>query len=116
MSIKTFFIIIFLLCVAAVSISAQAECPPDKVCISPAAAQKALADADTVKAQKAEIAGLKQAVEDMRKLLNDMRIEFARVSGETTALRQNAVSDRAIMEILVKNTKKRCAPLSILCL
>lgn len=89
------------------------DCPPDKVCISPAAAKQALEDSDTVKAQETEIKGLKQAIEDFRKTLNDMRIEFARVSGENTALKQNAVSDRAIMEILLKNAKKRCAPLSI---
>jgi len=91
-------------------------CPPDKVCISPEAARQALEDSDTVKFQKTEIATLKQAVEDFRKELNNMRIEFARASGENTALKQNAVSDRAIIEILLKNSKKRCAPFSILCL
>lgn len=117
MSIKPLFIIAFLIYVCAVNISAQTvECPPDKVCISPEAARQALEDSDTVKAQKAEIATLRQAIEDFRKELNNMRIEFARVSGEATALKQNAVSDRAIIDILVKNSRKRCAPFSILCL
>jgi hypothetical protein len=42
-----------------------------------------------------------------------MRIEFARVSGENTALKQNAVSDRAIIDLLLKNTRKKCQPLSV---
>lgn len=111
---------IALLFVFVVTASAQSavssECPPDKVCISPEAARQALEDSDTVKFQKTEITTLKQAVEDFRKELNNMRIEFARVSGEATALKQNAVSDRAIIDILVKHSRKRCAPFSILCL
>lgn len=91
----------------------QTDCPADKVCISREAAKQALEDSDLVKAQKAEIAVLNQAIDDFRKELNSMRIEFARVSGEATALRQNAVSDRAIIDLLLKNSKKRCAPLSI---
>jgi len=89
------------------------ECPQDMVCITRDAALKALADADRVKALESEVKVKDTAIADFRKELNDMRIEFARVSGENTAIKQNAVSDRAIIELLLKNTKKRCLPLSI---
>ena len=107
------FITIFLLA-GVVGVSAQAnDCPADKVCLSRAAAQKALVDADTVKAQAAEIAVLKQALLDEKLVAVKLKIEFAEKSGELTALKQNAVSDRAIIDLLLKNTKKKCLPLSI---
>lgn len=101
----------------AISASAQ-DCPSPQGCVlvTREAALKALADSDRVVALEAEIKVKDQALVDQKKITDDMRIEFARVSGENTALKQNAVSDRAIMEILVKNSRKRCAPLSILCL
>jgi hypothetical protein len=100
-------------------VAAQADegvrvpCPADKVCISREAALKALADADQVKADAVAIVGYKQAIDDLKELLNKMRIEFAETSGELTAVKQNAVSDRAIIDLLLKSTKKKCLPLSI---
>lgn len=85
----------------AFSVHAQ-DCPPDKVCLSREAALKALADADRVKALEAEIKVKDQAYADLGKLLNDMRVEFARCSGETTILKQRAVSDAAMIELLSK--------------
>ncbi len=83
------------------SVHAQ-DCPADKVCISREAALKALADADRVKALEAEIKIKDQSYADLGKLLNDMRVEFARCSGETTILKQRAVSDAAMIELLSK--------------
>jgi len=77
------------------------------VCISPEAARKALVDADTVKAQAEQIKVLEQAVKDAQDNTHKMAIEFARVSGENTALRQNDVSNRAIMEVLLKNSRPK---------
>ena len=91
----------------------QAECPSGMICLTREAAQKALEAGDKAKALEAELATQKQAYEKMRDALNDMRIQFASVSGENTALKQNAVSDRAIIEVLLKATKKKCFPLSI---
>lgn len=111
---KSLFLCTMILCVNILCISGQTvDCPVDKVCISPEAARKALADADTVDAQKKEIAVKDQAIADLKKLLDDMRINFAAISGENTALKQNAVSDRAIIEVLLKNTRKKCLPLTI---
>lgn len=91
-----------------IAASAQAaECPANLVCISREAALKALADADEVKALRAEVKVKDQGFEDLRKELNRIRIEFAEKSGENTALKQNAVSDRAIIDLLLKNVKPR---------
>lgn len=87
---------------AAQTVAAQTSCPPDLVCITRDAALKALADADRVKALEAEIKVKDQAYADLGKLLNDMRVEFARCSGETTILKQRAVSDAAMIELLSK--------------
>lgn len=106
---------VFLVALGAFASSAQGqtECPADKVCISREAALKALADADRVKALESEILVKDKAIEDFRDELNKMRIEFARVSGEATALKSNAVRDAALIELLLKYTKKKCLPLSI---
>ena len=93
--------------------NAQTECPADKVCLSPEAARAAIVAGDTVKAQQIELAAKEKAIADMRDELNKMRIEFARTSGELTATKQNAVSDRAIIELLLKSTKKKCFPFSL---
>ena len=85
----------------------QTECPADKVCISPAAARQALVDSDTVKAQQTQIAAQDQAIADLKTELNNMRVRFAEVSGEATALRQNAVSDRAIITVLLQSVRPK---------
>ena len=87
--------------------------PSGYLCVPRAVGVKALEDADTRKALEAENTVLKQALQDERADKNTIKIEFARVSGENTALKQNAVSDRAIIDLLLKNTRKKCLPLSI---
>jgi len=87
--------------------NAQTEGPPDKVCISREAAVKAVADAKTVDAQKVEIDALNKAIADYKQQLNDMRIQFAEMSGEATILKQRAVSDAAMIQLLVQNVKKK---------
>jgi len=91
----------------------QTQCPENMVCISPAAARKALVDADTVKAQAEQIKALEQAVKDAQDNTHKMAIEFAKVSGELTATKQNAISDRAIIDLLLKSAKKKCMPFSV---
>lgn len=88
-------------------------CPADKVCVSRAVAEKALVDAETVKAQGAQIEALKKALDDEKDVANKLKIEFAEKSGELTALKQNAVSDRAIIDLLLKQVRKKCMPLSV---
>jgi hypothetical protein len=100
------FLVAFVLFV--VTSSAQSvDCPPDKVCISREAALKAVADGDTVKAQTAEIAAKDKAFADLLAELNKMRAQFAEVSGENTALKQQQVRTDAIIDLLLKNVKPK---------
>tara|TARA_R110000868_G_scaffold400075_1_gene674221 strand:- start:145 stop:489 length:345 start_codon:yes stop_codon:yes gene_type:complete len=102
-------LIIIFLC-AVVSVKAQtSDCPSPQGCIliTREAALKALADADRVKALEAEVKIKDTAFDGQKALLNQMRIDFAAASGELTALKQNAVSDRAIIDILLKNVRPR---------
>lgn len=89
------------------------ECPADKVCISREAAIKAVETSKERDALKEQIKAEQQAVEDMRKELNEMRVKFAAASGELSGLKQNAVQDRAIIEVLLKSQKKKCLPFSV---
>lgn len=100
---------------AAMSLQAQTDCPSPRGCslVTREVMEKALADADKVKAQEAEIKVKDAAIESFRDELNKMRIEFARVSGEATGLKTNAVRDAAIIELLLKYTKKKCLPFSV---
>ncbi len=104
---KKICLIIICLFAVTVGVNAQTDCPPDRVCITRDAALKAIADADRVKALEAEIVVKDQAFADQKDLLNKMRIEFAEKSGELTALKQNDVSNRAIIDILLKNVRPK---------
>lgn len=105
-----------LLC--AITSNAQDVCPSPNGCalVTREVLAQALKDSDAVKALTIETTALKQALNDQKKVTDDMRLEFANVSGQNTELRQHAVETRAIIKILVENSRKRCAPLSILCL
>lgn len=83
------------------------ECPPDMVCISREAAQKALEAGDKAKALEAELKANQEAYTKLKDTLNEMRVEFARTSGELTAIKQQAVRDAAIIEMLLQQTKKK---------
>ena len=103
----------FIIFLASFTAYSQDRCAEGMVCISADAARAALEAGDKAKALETENAVLKQAVRDAQDNTQKMAIEFARVSGENTALKQNAVSDRAIIELLLKSTKKKCFPLSV---
>jgi nitrogen fixation/metabolism regulation signal transduction histidine kinase len=100
-------ILLLLLCGTFHVAGQTVECPVDKVCITREAAIKAINDGDMVVAQKAELAVKDQAIADLKELLNKMRIEYAETKGELTAVKQNAVSDRAIIDILLKNVRPK---------
>jgi phage shock protein A len=77
------------------------------VCISREAAIKSLQDADTVEAQKKQIAVLDQAILDLKAEIVKAQIELAKVVGEKTGLEKNAIRDAAIIEMLLQNVKKK---------
>lgn len=90
------------------AVSAQvADCPANFVCITRQAAEKFIVLDETVKAQTAEIATLKQGNADYKDLLNKMRVEYAEKVGENTALKQNDISNRAIIDLLLKQVRPK---------
>lgn len=87
--------------------------PAGKLCVSRAVGEAALVADDKIKALEAELKARDEAAAIQRKALDDMRLEYVKASTEVTTLKQNAVSDRAIIELLLKNTKRKCLPFSI---
>jgi hypothetical protein len=104
---KGLIIIALVLTTCIVGYAQSTDCPVDKVCISPEAARKGINDASENVALKAQAAATEKALSDMRDELNKMRIEFASKVGENTALKQNAVQDRAIIEVLLKSIRPK---------
>ena len=99
-------VLIIAVLIAGFAFTANAQ-EPEMVSITVQQARQALVDADTVKAQAEQIKTLTEAVNAQKLITADVKIEFARVSGEATALRQNEVANRAILEYAIKNTKKK---------
>lgn len=112
---KTCAAILLLIFACAISAHSQAasDCPSNMVCISAEAARTALKNADLVEAQKTEIGVLTQAIEDYKKLAADLKIEIAKAVGEKTQLESQLVRYNAIIDLLLKNTKRKCYPFSI---
>ena len=81
--------------------------PEGYLCLPRAIAVKALEDSDARKALEAQVKAQDEAYDKLKDTLNDMRVEFARVSGEASILKQRAVSDAALIELLVKNSRKK---------
>lgn len=104
------------------------ECPANRVCISREAAQKAVETAAERDALRIEVQALKDAIngreaigdkpyiKGYKDIINECKVEFARVSGEYSGFKQGAVRVDAAFDTAIKNTRKKCSPLSILCL
>lgn len=105
-------IFIFSLLLFAGSAVAQ-ECPQNLVCISREAAIQAVENADKVKALEAEGKVKDQAIADQKEVISKLKIEYAEKVGENIALKQAEVSNRAIIELLLKSTKRKCLPFSV---
>ena len=110
---KCLFIAIFSVAAVVQAAAQSSSCPVGFVCISPEAARKALTDSDTVKAQSVELAAKDIAIADLQKELNTMRIELSKAVGEKTGSEQMVVRLTAIIDVLLKSTKKKCMPLSV---
>ena len=101
-------IITTLILFAAIAGHAQAECPPDKVCISREAAITAVQNAAKVVALEKEGEAKDKAIEAYKDEVNALRVKIAEQSGELSGIKQNAVSDRAIITVLLQSVKKKC--------
>lgn len=113
---KNTLLILLLLTVTVLSANAQSTapvCPPERVCISVEQARQALIDADTVRAQTAEIAAKETVIEELRAEIGRLRIELAKMTGEKTGADQANVRLTAIVDLLLKSAKKKCMPFSV---
>lgn len=84
------------------------NCPQGMVCITPEAARAALEAGDRAKALQTELDTLKsQTIPQLKDALADMRVQYAETKGEVTILKQRAVSDAALIELLTKMIRKK---------
>jgi hypothetical protein len=85
------------------------DCPHLEGCvtISRTAAVQALKDSDTVKAQTVEIAAKDQAIKDLEKIIVDLKIELAKMSGDKTGAEQMIVRLTAILDIMIKQVRPK---------
>jgi len=104
---KKLLLVLFLFAGTAYSQSECSTAPEKCVLITREAAVRALQDSDRVKALEKENLTLTEALNAMKVELNKIRVEYAEKVGENTALKQNAISDRSIIEILLKSAKPK---------
>lgn len=108
-----------------------ADCPVGFVCISQAAANKAAENARELEAQKEKIKVLEDAlvqerksteefkvvnaknVSDLTLLNNDLTVKLAQATGQLIEKDATITRQTAILEVLVKNTRKKCMPFSV---
>ncbi len=106
-------LLLAILLTSAFCLTANAQTPEPTPCaencvtISRDAAIKAVETAKERDALAIQLKAEQKAFEDLRNELNEMRIRFAATSGELSGLKQNAVSDRAIIEILLKSVRPK---------
>jgi ribosome maturation protein Sdo1 len=100
-------ILILIFASALIANAQQTDCPPSKVCISLEQARQALIDSETVKAQATELAAKDQAIADLKAELANLRIELAKSTGEKTGAEQMVVRLTAIVDLLLKSTRKK---------
>jgi len=104
---KKLLLVLFLFAGTAYSQSECSTSPEKCVLITREAAVRALQDSDRVKALEKENLTLTEALNAIKVELNKIRVEYAEKVGENTALKQNAISDRSIIEILLKSAKPK---------
>lgn len=124
---KILLTIVFVLAAAAISFAQEAvyQCPPNLVCISQAAANKAAENARELAAQKEKAAVLENAlrekdksieelkqtnasnVGDLKEALRKTEIELARLSGQLTARESEVVRQSAIITALLPMVRKK---------
>lgn len=88
----------------AVAAAAQKpECPKDYVCLTADEARRYLALEDEAKAREAQIAAQKQAIDDLNKLVNDLKLELVKATAEKTGAEQMNIRLTAIIDFMLKN-------------
>lgn len=115
---KQALILVGIILIVVIGIKAQDTCPSPSGCvqITREAAIKAIEDGDARKALEKEVKTLTEAIQGKggyRDQIADLRVEFAKVSGEYSGFKQGAVRVDAAFDTAIKNSKKRCSPFSL---
>lgn len=63
---------------------------------------------EEVVALRAEVKALKEAREADETAINKLKVELARYSGELTGEKNQNIQNRAVIEFLLKNGRKKC--------
>lgn len=85
----------------------QTACPEGMVCITPEAARAALEAGDKVKALEKQVAALEQIIKNAEASEKAALVESSFCRGENTALKQQQIRDMALVDLALKQTKKK---------
>lgn len=99
------FSVLFLVAAFCVTASGQAtptQCPPDLVCLTPAAARAALEAGDKAKALEAAAKVKDQAIADLKAENVNWRVKYVEVFGRYDEIKQQRVEWMAEKEMLLK--------------
>lgn len=92
---------------------ANVSMPQDAVCVTRQDLIRFLQTDDQNTALKAENDAVKKAAEDLKKEICRLQTELAKTTGELTAQQQMVVRLSAVLDLALKNTRKKCLPFSV---
>ena len=92
---------------------ANVPMPGETVCITRQDLIRFLQTDDENTALKAANKDIKQAAEELKKEIYRLQTELAKTTGELTAQQQMVVRLSAVLDLALKNTRKKCLPLSV---
>ena len=92
---------------------ANVPMPGETVCITRQDLIRFLQTDDENTALKAENDAVKKAAEDLKKEIYRLQTELAKTTGELTAQQQMVVRLSAVLDLALKNTRKKCLPFSV---
>lgn len=92
---------------------ANVPMPGETVCITRQDLIRFLQTDDQNTALKAENDAVKKAAEDLKKEIYRLQTDLAKTTGELTAQQQMVVRLSAVLDLALKNTRKKCLPLSV---
>jgi len=92
---------------------ANVPMPGETVCITRQDLIRFLQTDDENTALKAANKDIKQAAEELKKEIYRLQTELAKTTGELTAQQQMTVRLSAVLDLALKNTRKKCLPFSV---
>lgn len=92
---------------------ANVPMPGETVCITRQDLIRFLQTDDENTALKAANKDIKQAAEELKKEIYRLQTELAKTTGELTAQQQMVVRLSAVLDLALKNTRKKCLPFSV---